>query len=540
MALFVELEAQVDRIAGFHTGSTQHIDSNFLNSAAVFQHESVHDEIFSETPDGILHALLLRKQRVTEDADERKALEQATRRLFAETRFAHEVGATYIGLCLLATEAEKADTFSQLNAEYRGYQSLLDDILAPAFTSVLVRCAIAGAINRWAFSSPRIMQLTSVADLCSAKFWDIAGPDQRLNALVAAIRSIGSGGFRARFMHEMALLARSQQPDIREIDDEETWSTKPLHDQRELDSLSVRVAEKLIPTLCTLPHVLEFPVPEFLSTGGHRVDVRWYQSAAMEQSQISRDVAYHLARRASTRRIHRSSLPQTVYGDFSILPSTDELAGRSPRIFVVARRSMTSVSYLVQCAYDTPDGRAFHAAAPMSLSGADVSMFLKALRGSAISATICWMFVVEEWDARSGATSVPFPPDVLSIPMNAMIVDDLLADKVTEGIGGTILAYAHAEWAGLINRAKGRLSIFDVYLGPIDRADTTSLMFLVLTETGSVMSSSCCLVSKIDFTSFRPQLDLAVADGRIEVVTAELGEAFHEVFSVLWSALETL
>jgi hypothetical protein len=96
--VFAKLEARLAGLAGVHSGAERALFDDQGADAATHMHESIHDRIFYETADGLLHLFAQRLESDAEDPKARAAAERLSRRLFDETRQAHEAAATYIGI----------------------------------------------------------------------------------------------------------------------------------------------------------------------------------------------------------------------------------------------------------------------------------------------------------------------------------------------------------------------------------------------------------------------------------------------------------
>ncbi len=96
--MFAKLEARLARLAGAHSGAERTLFDDQGADAATHMHELIHDRIFYDTADGLLHLFAQRLESDAKDPKARGAAKRLSRRLFEETRQAHEAAATYTGI----------------------------------------------------------------------------------------------------------------------------------------------------------------------------------------------------------------------------------------------------------------------------------------------------------------------------------------------------------------------------------------------------------------------------------------------------------
>ena len=138
--MFAKLEAHLARLAGSHSGVERTLFDDQGADAATHMHELIHDRIFYETADGLLHLFAQRLESDAEDPSARGAAKRLSRRLFEETRQAHEAAATYIGIEYLrvdifhargaqSDDAPAARAIASLPPEYVTYRELFRRLL---------------------------------------------------------------------------------------------------------------------------------------------------------------------------------------------------------------------------------------------------------------------------------------------------------------------------------------------------------------------------------------------------------------------------
>jgi hypothetical protein len=295
------MEAETDRLAGFHTGTSPHIDSAYVNNMAVRLHEGIHQNIFSETPDGMLHFLLLQLRRRSEDERSIATLSRATARPLNGSRFAHEAAATFLGVQSLFTEAERSKTVLSFTDEYRNYYAFFDGLISRSFKSTFAKYAIAWAFSRWSFCSTRAERVATVGDLDDDDVWQIPGPTERLLALGSALTRLGAAYFRAHIIAAVQATFRAESLKWFDIDDEAEWALRAnSEDGQRADGAFIKACEGFALQHGDLPTTTRFALPVFLDDLSALVDMRWYSPAELLEKdghEIPGDIARHQARR---------------------------------------------------------------------------------------------------------------------------------------------------------------------------------------------------------------------------------------------------
>ena len=208
------MEAEIARVAGFHTGVSLHIDSEFLDDEAVKLHERIHELIFAETPDGVFHALLLRLLHKSKDPETIRLLKRVTTQLLEDSRFAHEVAATFLGVQALRGDAERVKT----------YYSFFDGLISNVFASTFPRYAAAWAFSRWAFCSPRAEIIMELSDLRNEHVSRrIPGPNERIRRLRDNLSTVSTDELRVTIVNVARLAFERLGVEWFDIDREELW-----------------------------------------------------------------------------------------------------------------------------------------------------------------------------------------------------------------------------------------------------------------------------------------------------------------------------
>lgn len=173
------LEAQMQ--LGFHDGERVFQSSRHLPeymSRYVDNHEYVHGRIFTQFPDGVIHAIHIKLAAMSRAGGaERAAL--LDNFFLEEMVRPHEEAATYIGFYESVDEIDRRKILASLDGEYRNYLQFYSKLTDPLTASSICRCAIAKAISRWIFSSIRL-EVLEVSDLMSPEvIAQIPGPRAR-------------------------------------------------------------------------------------------------------------------------------------------------------------------------------------------------------------------------------------------------------------------------------------------------------------------------------------------------------------------------
>jgi hypothetical protein len=165
----LDLKAELQKILGWFDGtSVNYIEQS--NSPMVHFHETTHARIFQETPDGvILRILVLLLNNKCESVPDLKEL---VVHLIENSRFAHEIAATYIGIKYLRTEQERVEELATLPAEYRNYYNYFSKIVDPIAGSTHLQSAIAWSATFLIFSSPLITEIAE-GGLNVGPLWDV-------------------------------------------------------------------------------------------------------------------------------------------------------------------------------------------------------------------------------------------------------------------------------------------------------------------------------------------------------------------------------
>jgi hypothetical protein len=145
-------------VRGRHDGRRVEVPIDQANEPIVASHETIHDQILTQTPDGQSLYTLIRAQGETDSAGNTETLETTVSCLISECEFAHEVAATYLSLKLRTPDQALADLASFPDA-YRKYYLTLATILDDNFKSTYLQYLVGWGISVFTFSSPYLLKL---------------------------------------------------------------------------------------------------------------------------------------------------------------------------------------------------------------------------------------------------------------------------------------------------------------------------------------------------------------------------------------------
>lgn len=229
-------DADIERILGWNDGTRIGIRSEALASPMVQCHEGIHGRIFHETVDGHLHRLCCLAAGSAEDRRHSDVFTIAAKALFADTRLAHEAGATYLGIQGLP-DIQMHDALSGLTPEYRLYYNYLAEIIDPIVEGSWLRFAFAWTLIHWCFHSPRARRFFHDVVPDIAVILDVDGPDDRL----AFVRAWFAKSGRAREWVESSLSAACSEFERRgftcwDLESDEAWEKREHFDCQVLES----------------------------------------------------------------------------------------------------------------------------------------------------------------------------------------------------------------------------------------------------------------------------------------------------------------
>lgn len=231
--MFRKFSAESREILGSYDGRAIEIGRGSTKSHEVEVHEFIHERIFHETLDGILHRLLIieHDSGVVSEAENRSAY------LMAETEQAHEAAATYLGVQALDDIDERAETFANLPGDYQRHYQLMGDVITPLTDSTFLAFSLGWSLAFWAFHSDRIYELYRAgwSDF-DAVIERIPSPTERMHLGVNVLAKLGTAWLEAGL--EAAAKSYSDAGLLPwDVHDDEQWRAQALPDVGRFESL---------------------------------------------------------------------------------------------------------------------------------------------------------------------------------------------------------------------------------------------------------------------------------------------------------------
>ncbi|MCL2645792.1 MAG: hypothetical protein FWD61_02170 [Phycisphaerales bacterium] len=151
---------------------------------AVQHHESVHERICTQTPDGLsLGVLLMLAQAGESGITTPKHLATSADKLIQRSRFAQEVGATY--LCVKVMQSDSHDSvLARLDTEYSNYFNVMKRVLDHRVKSSYLQYLVGWNIASTAFRSPLLERLVATGFQTPITLAENESPDFRLKSLL--------------------------------------------------------------------------------------------------------------------------------------------------------------------------------------------------------------------------------------------------------------------------------------------------------------------------------------------------------------------
>lgn len=233
MADFRIFKAEADEVLGTFDGRAITIERGSTASREVAVHEYIHERLFHETLDGVLHRVLIRRS----DQDGDFEADDRSSRLMTETEFAHEAAATYLGVQALDGIEERADTFSQLPPEYQEHYKVMGDVITPLTSSTFLAFTLGWSLAFWAFHSARIFEIYQEGwNSFDAVLTRVPSPTERLRAGVVHLRTSGSAWLEAGLWAAASAYAEDGELPW-DVHDDERWRAQPQSSIARLETL---------------------------------------------------------------------------------------------------------------------------------------------------------------------------------------------------------------------------------------------------------------------------------------------------------------
>lgn len=231
--MFRKFHVEVGETIGSYDGRAIHVERGATKSHEVEVHESVHERIFYETLDGILHRLLVIAADTQNDADAASRSDL----LMTETEHAHEAAATYLGVQSLDNEEERAQTLRQLPPEYQQHYRLMGDVITPLTTSTYLAYILGWSLAYWAFHSDRLYTVFDKGwSQFEAVISDIPSPTERMRIGAELLKVSGQAWLEAGLSEAaQSYIAGGILP--WDVHDDDQWRAQPRPDLGRFESM---------------------------------------------------------------------------------------------------------------------------------------------------------------------------------------------------------------------------------------------------------------------------------------------------------------
>jgi hypothetical protein len=171
-------------VAGWFDGVAVNLAEAHSSDRMVLAHEEEHANIFIYTPDGSVLAALFNVRQLIKDEHSRLEAEHAIARAMASSELSQEANATYVGIKLQMTEAERERAYASLPPEYRAYYKTFADLFDRLTPSTYLQVCFARAASSAIFSSRAFQRWADSGFDCAALGQPAASADHRLGVFV--------------------------------------------------------------------------------------------------------------------------------------------------------------------------------------------------------------------------------------------------------------------------------------------------------------------------------------------------------------------
>ena len=550
IADFLHFDDEVERIAGFHSGLTGHIRPRSLGDPSIRLHEEIHDQIFVETADGILHLLLLRwAHRLDAASPLARRLGVISRRLLAQSRFAHECAATYVGIQALPQTAEREATQARLTAEYRRYYDAFGQQLDPCFADPGIRYTLAWGFSIWSFGSDRIERLQHLEDMEQGWFLNEPGPDVRLREVLAAFAALGSEGLvdRVRRATIEALAAR----DAPAFDPTEPAALAHASPVAEVAVLEAAMA--LAAALTGGASVSRFTIPGFLRDAADGLTTRFYGMEAVSgrrPAEVPLEVAMHMASQADRWRITRPDLLETDIAPVEAFESTLAAwpTGEQADVYVVTRRRAGKAVHILWVCRHPEEADDHFDHPPFRATDASLAHFANAALAAQALRCLFIVFQLADWEGDDAFSEALAPlseafkrcGDVGLIRPFALIGE--VTPEPSSIPAAFLLPYARQSFSHHLHGLRGQLVIFRAaFLEDDDPSASNDIYCLFLLPDEPAIMQPFCLISDRDLAFYQSLMAHRLTDGGLTVSSPSVvNAATRRLLAVLWHSLPEL
>lgn len=356
------------RSAGTHNGLRPSVLAANLADGITAAHEAVHECILSSTPDGMAQRLLMAALSFGErlDPPQKEALRRSLDGIADQSRFAHEVAATYLSI-KQQPDAVQWLLAAELVRRYWLYYEYLFDLIDIRCQSPTLQLVIGNNIVQAAFSSRFI---TRLADLDIETPFELARdeqPDSRLRQIVGALERPGVfDDLLAALVARHAGTCRKAGSDNWDITSETQWAQNigDMGDFSRVTGPLAEEAEAWIFASCGLPRV----APQEARTAVHRVMEQLSRYGVPEE----RVAYFNNQREWGTALVDRlvSQVELAITNSSpSQVPRADDRALYDPRLFELVER------FSLFASPDQPSPPEWHFVAETRAEGGGTDLF---------------------------------------------------------------------------------------------------------------------------------------------------------------------
>lgn len=186
--MYRPFRSEAEDVAGAYDGRAVTLERAATTSREVAVHESIHEKLFHETFDGILHRLLI--LRVDLDGDTEAS--GRSDMLMGETEFAHEAAATFLGVQSLDDVDERAEVFCDFPPAYQTHYQVMAEVITPLTISTYLAYCLGWSLAFWTFHSGRLFEIFHGGwDAFDEVIAREPSPSERMRQGIAFLRGAG-------------------------------------------------------------------------------------------------------------------------------------------------------------------------------------------------------------------------------------------------------------------------------------------------------------------------------------------------------------
>lgn len=525
---YFSLEESLARVVGYHTGQHQYVMASEVNRIGVIYHEHIHDRIFNQTGDALLHRFLAAKGQSDGEAA------RAATFLLEDTRIAHERAATYLGIKQLETPDEREAELRLLPDAYVDYFGFFKQLLEPTLQSTFMQFAAAWAITVWAFQSTRLELLENDAWRDPDALAAIAGPTRRLDKL-ARVVSGQAGWIRAAFKGVQKTLRKRDIVWV-DIDDEAEWlpdanSVKNQVTDRALTAaMSKWLAKNIqLPTM-SAERESALAIRNGIQMIPERGVINW-ASPNLDSMQIE-----SLARDSDRALIHNNKRRIAQPSSIDVHQMRRHL-DRMDNMFVtvVMDHGQPQFPFVLHLEHVKGERRFKVDGSPFRVNGEVFEILTKELSSSNKVAPVPLVFRIEEWDNDLNPSRLCNFDHVRVLKASSF---DSAADD--EGLVVLPFMYVTKNWSRVLGQLGGRLVELDVQLQDEGANGADELTLSCLFPNGD--EPPCLkIASRRGATTVLPLVHALAKQGRIERTgPGDLAPEYRNMILAVWDTLDVL